>query len=567
MTATLQRLTVGVRIRPLSLKEEEAVRGKNLMATVAKAVDERNVMVYDPVESYSGSKHREKIFEFDHVFGETADQQTIFDRCVRDQIESVLEGFNATVFCYGATGVGTAAADRQAGKTYTMMGNDPRDGIMGLTLKSLFSRIAAIKDPDGSYKVSISYLEIYNEKIRDLLTGKMETLELLEDPSKGVVVAGITYVIMGLLQKGNRNRIQEATGQNETSSRSHAILQVYVAYKAKDKSKSRFAKLSLCDLAGSERAAETNNKGIRMIEGASINRSLLALGNCINSLVEAGRKSDYVNYRDSKLTRLLKDSLGGASALFIVGNCQTVMIANISPCITNFDDTANTLKYASRARNIKTKVSQQTSELLAKSLQEFQEEEHRIKKEAPETKEPPAHAEDASHHQHHKPIALPASPPEHAKKTPLPVVHETPVQYARDIHESLHSLFIRQLDIRTAELDYEEHDANHRRRQLRLKFELGKLEAEMKHTKNEGKKKHLRSKVEKLNAELVRIQSFLAKNQSAKESLARDNHGADQKIFKLQEAAGKCKEIYFSQFVKAEVKTHHLEMKSRVADS
>lgn len=117
--------------------------------------------------------------------------------------------------------------------------------------------------------------------------------------------------ILGLLRKGNKNRIQEATGQNETSSRSHAILQIYVAFRSKEsKSQSRFAKLSLCDLAGSERAAETNNRGMRMIEGANINRSLLALGNCINSLIEPGKK-DYVNYRDSKLTRLLKDSLGG----------------------------------------------------------------------------------------------------------------------------------------------------------------------------------------------------------------------------------------------------------------
>lgn len=218
------------------------------------------------------------------------------------------------------------------------MGIEDNPGVMSRTLDDLFAKISNVKNnASGMYKVSISYLEIYNEKIRDLLTGKHDTLELQEDPIKGVVVAGITcmnryitYIdihidmsaanpaaILELLRKGNKNRIQEATGQNETSSRSHAILQIYVAFRSKEGgSHSRFAKLSLCDLAGSERAAETNNRGMRMIEGANINRSLLALGNCINSLIDPCKK-DYINYRDSKLTRLLKDSLGGILSTII----------------------------------------------------------------------------------------------------------------------------------------------------------------------------------------------------------------------------------------------------------
>jgi kinesin family protein 18/19 len=159
--------------------------------------------------------------------------------------------------------------------------------------------------------------------------------------------------ILDLLIFGNRNRTQEATGANETSSRSHAVLQIICEHKDKDAgvtAELRTGKLSLIDLAGSERASKTNNRGIRMVEGANINRSLLALGNCINALHEnnSKNKADYIPFRDSKLTRLLKDSLGG--------NCRTVMIANVGPSNLCYEDTHNTLKYANRAKNIKTTV-------------------------------------------------------------------------------------------------------------------------------------------------------------------------------------------------------------------
>jgi kinesin family protein 18/19 len=223
-------------------------------------------------------------------------------------------------------------------------------------------------------------LEIYNENIRDLLKfmGKSissnnldntdmnitsnEYLDLREDPEKGIIVNGITEIninnsndMLKILKRGNRNRTQEATGANETSSRSHAILQVSIEYKDKNSGidvEIKFSKLSLIDLAGSERASATQNRGIRLIEGANINRSLLTLGNCINALCDAnmkGNKKPYIPYRDSKLTRLLKDSLGG--------NARTVMIANVSPSINTFEDTYNTLKYANRAKNIKTFVT------------------------------------------------------------------------------------------------------------------------------------------------------------------------------------------------------------------
>ena len=157
--------------------------------------------------------------------------------------------------------------------------------------------------------------------------------------------------IMNLLHKGNNKRSQQSTAANETSSRSHAVLQVLVEGKNNSVGKIgriKIGKLSLVDLAGSERAANTKNTGARLVEGANINRSLLALGNCINALGEKGNKGNFVPYRDSKLTRLLKDSLGG--------NCRTVMIANISSAESCFDETLNTLKYANRAKNIKTNI-------------------------------------------------------------------------------------------------------------------------------------------------------------------------------------------------------------------
>jgi kinesin family protein 18/19 len=262
----------------------------------------------------------------------------------------VLNGYNSTVFAYGATG---------AGKTYTMLGEENNPGIMFNTLKEMFRQLSKYQ-VDREYAVRVSFLEIYNENIKDLIMTSNDVLDLREDPLKGVQVAGLAEIevktpdeIMELLIYGNKNRTQEATGANETSSRSHAVLQIIVEYKEKDsgvKSEVKIGKLSLIDLAGSERAARTGNRGLRMIEGANINKSLLALGNCINMLHENHSKgqSNYIPYRDSKLTRLLKDSLGG--------NCRTVMIANIGPSSANYEDTHNTLKYANRAKNIKTKV-------------------------------------------------------------------------------------------------------------------------------------------------------------------------------------------------------------------
>ncbi|XP_019645474.1 PREDICTED: kinesin-like protein KIF19 isoform X1 [Branchiostoma belcheri] len=365
------QLTVALRVRPVS--DAELEQGATL---IAHRVDNNNphfiesicsttgpgkrkldndpyrkmVVLMDPQEDpddiLRANRSREKQYVFDYSFDGRSSQEEVYAHTTRPLIESVIEGFNATVFAYGATG---------AGKTYTMLGTDHEPGVMARSLNDLFEGMYRTSE-NMVYQVSMSYLEIYNEMIRDLLSPESGYLELRED-TKGVQVAGLSEVnakstkeVMELLQQGNKQRTQEPTKANKTSSRSHAVLQVTVKQRSRVRNTTqevRVGKLYMIDLAGSERAAQTQNRGKRMKEGAHINRSLLALGNCINALCEKGPKA-YVNYRDSKLTRLLKDALGG--------NCKTVMIAHISPASTSFDESRNTLLYADRAKNIKTRV-------------------------------------------------------------------------------------------------------------------------------------------------------------------------------------------------------------------
>ncbi|KAF4654434.1 Kinesin [Perkinsus olseni] len=348
-------IMVAVRTRSL-LPFERAQGGREVL----RVLENKVVVLMDPGTTASDdylrlNKSKERRYAFDHVFEANCSQSHVYENTAQFLIPGVLHGFNATVFAYGATG---------AGKTYTMLGSYTQPGTMTLTLRDLFEHVKALKRRNEKHiQIKCSFLEVYNENIRDLLaSSSSDYLDLREDPVKGMSVAGISEVgglesaqeIMDLLQRGNRNRTTEPTSANETSSRSHAVLQVVVEQREKGSglvAEVLVGKLSMIDLAGSERASQTNNKGLRMIEGANINRSLLALGNCITALADqaGGKQSSFVPYRDSKLTRLLKDSLGG--------NCRTVMIANISPCHLNYEDTHNTLKYANRAKKIKTKVT------------------------------------------------------------------------------------------------------------------------------------------------------------------------------------------------------------------
>ncbi|KAI0215869.1 Kinesin-like protein KIF19 [Lamellibrachia satsuma] len=309
------------------------------------------VVLMDPLEDRDDilrvNRSREKQFVFDLTFDGSASQQETYAKTCSFLMPSVINGYNATVFAYGATAAGT-------GKTHTMLGTDDDPGIMVRALNDLFLEMERTQDK-LIYKVTMSYLEIYNEMIRDLLQPGSGYLDLRED-SKGIQVSGLSSVfanstreVMDILFQGNKQRTQEPTAANKTSSRSHAVLQITVRQRSRTANtvqEVKVGKLFLIDLAGSERAANTLNRGKRMVEGAHINRSLLALGNCINALSDK-TGTRYINYRDSKLTRLLKDALGG--------NCKTVMIAHISPASFHFEESRNTLVYADRAKNIRTK--------------------------------------------------------------------------------------------------------------------------------------------------------------------------------------------------------------------
>lgn len=337
--------------------------GKNLRKIV-NVVDDK-MLIFDPSENnpltkvqrqvfcnhaaMSKARIREHRFVFDRLFDEDASQDDVFCHTTKPLLDNILDGYNATVFAYGATG---------CGKTHTISGTPQQPGIIFLTMRELFERINTLQDTK-TVELSLSYLEIYNETIRDLLVPDCgKPLMLREDAEQRISVSNLSTHnpqsvedVMDMILQGNTNRTTSPTDANAVSSRSHAVLQINVSQRPRtaDLTQSHtFGTLSIIDLAGSERASATKNRGERLLEGANINRSLLALGNCINALCDPRRRG-HVPYRDSKLTRLLKFSLGG--------NCKTVMIVCISPSSQHYDETLNTLQYADRAKKIKTKVT------------------------------------------------------------------------------------------------------------------------------------------------------------------------------------------------------------------
>lgn len=328
---------------------------------IINVVDDK-MLIFDPPETNPTLKlqknafpnafrprMRDYRFVFDRLFDEHATQADVYESTTKPLLDSILDGFNATAFAYGATG---------CGKTHTILGSPADPGVIFLTMQELYARIELLKDT-RVFDVSILYLEIYNETIRDLLNPEMHAKKLVlrEDSNKRISVSNLlahkpagVHEIMDMILAGNLNRTSSPTEANAASSRSHAVLQINVTLLSRTASLNEehtFATLSIIDLAGSERAAATKNRGARLNEGANINKSLLALGNCINALCDP-RNRNHVPYRNSKLTRLLKFSLGG--------NCKTVMIVCISPLSQHYDETLNTLKYADRAKEIKTKL-------------------------------------------------------------------------------------------------------------------------------------------------------------------------------------------------------------------
>ncbi|KAI6083956.1 kinesin-domain-containing protein [Hypoxylon rubiginosum] len=375
-------ITVAVRVRPFTIREAAQLHrnddntiflGDGSLAaaptpklkqsgirSVIKVVDDR-CLVFDPpednpVQKFSrsvvpnGKKVKDQVFAFDRIFDENTSQTEVYEATTKNLLDSVLDGYNATVFAYGATG---------CGKTHTITGTTQMPGIIFLTMQELFEKINDRSDEKHT-ELTLSYLEIYNETIRDLLVpgGSKQGLMLREDSNQAVTVSNLTshhpkdvQEVMDMIVRGNEYRTVSPTEANATSSRSHAVLQINIAMKDRNAAVNEphtMATLSIIDLAGSERASATKNRGERLLEGANINKSLLALGSCINALCDP-RKKNHVPYRNSKLTRLLKFSLGG--------NCKTVMIVCVSPSSAHFDETQNTLRYANRAKNIQTKVT------------------------------------------------------------------------------------------------------------------------------------------------------------------------------------------------------------------
>ena len=315
----------------------------------------------------------QKTFTFDATFDELSTQQSFYEQSCESVVEAVLDGFNATIFAYGQTG---------CGKTHTMLGDatdDEQRGVTPRALGQIFDGIAAAASEGGIQAlVTCSYLEIYNEEVRDLLddNGASKRITINESPGSGVFVRGLTEpvvdsvdAVLSILETGVSRRTVGMTAMNNQSSRSHGVFSITVETSEPQAGGCgdhiRRGKLSLVDLAGSERADKTGATGARLKEGSKINLSLSALGNVISALVDGiNNARSHIPYRDSKLTRLLQDSLGG--------NTKTLMVAAISPADYNYDETLSTLRYANRAKSIKNKptVNEDPKDALLRTYQE-----------------------------------------------------------------------------------------------------------------------------------------------------------------------------------------------------
>ncbi|XP_058997190.1 kinesin-like protein KIF27 isoform X2 [Mustela lutreola] len=337
---------VAVRIRPLLCKEVL----HNHQACVRVIPNTQQIII-----------GRDRVFTFDFVFGKNSTQDEVYNTCIKPLVLSLIEGYNATVFAYGQTG---------SGKTYTIGGGhvasvvEGQKGIIPRAIQEIFQNIS--ENPSIDFSIKVSYIEVYKEDLRDLLEleTSMKDLHIREDEKGNTVIVGAKECqvesadeVMSLLEMGNAARRTGTTQMNEHSSRSHAIFTISICQVEKNREAGEdglwyshrqiVSKFHFVDLAGSERVTKTGNTGERFKESIQINSGLLALGNVISALGDPRRKSSHIPYRDAKITRLLKDSLGGSA--------KTVMITCVSPSSSDFDESLNSLKYANRARNIRNK--------------------------------------------------------------------------------------------------------------------------------------------------------------------------------------------------------------------
>lgn len=339
-----ETVKVIVRCRPLSEKERE-------MKT--RLVVETNSSVHQCIlKKTEDDSKLSKTFSFDGVYGISSSTEKIYSEIVRPIVDGVIEGYNGTVFAYGQT---------SCGKTFTMEGiqiSPAQKGIIPRCCEHILDSAHQYSlEKQAKYLLRVSFLEIYKEEIRDLLVKECRYKpEIKEHPDKGIYVKGLSSITVDssddmqeILESGGKNRSVGATLLNADSSRSHSIftidLETCIRASPGDKEVYRAGKLNLVDLAGSERQSKSGCSGERFKESTKINLSLSVLGNVISALVDG--KSKHVPYRDSKLTRLLQDSLGG--------NSKTLMVACISPGENNYEETLSTLRYAKRAKSIKNK--------------------------------------------------------------------------------------------------------------------------------------------------------------------------------------------------------------------
>ncbi|XP_062964585.1 kinesin-like protein KIF1A isoform X13 [Cynocephalus volans] len=348
---------VAVRVRPFNSRE---------MSRDSKCIIQMSgstTTIVNPKQP----KETPKSFSFDYSYWSHtspedinyASQKQVYRDIGEEMLQHAFEGYNVCIFAYGQTG---------AGKSYTMMGKQEKDqqGIIPQLCEDLFSRINDTSNDNMSYSVEVSYMEIYCERVRDLLNPKNKgNLRVREHPLLGPYVEDLSKLavtsyndIQDLMDSGNKARTVAATNMNETSSRSHAVFNIIFTQKRHDAETNitteKVSKVSLVDLAGSERADSTGAKGTRLKEGANINKSLTTLGKVISALAEMDsgpnknkkkKKTDFIPYRDSVLTWLLRENLGG--------NSRTAMVAALSPADINYDETLSTLRYADRAKQIR----------------------------------------------------------------------------------------------------------------------------------------------------------------------------------------------------------------------
>ncbi|XP_011062959.1 PREDICTED: kinesin-like protein KIF13A isoform X1 [Acromyrmex echinatior] len=348
------KIKVAVRVRPFNRRELE------LCTQCVVEMTEQQTILQHPTTMDKIDRNKPKTFAFDHCFysldpgaDNFASQEIVFDALGRDILDNAFQGYNACIFAYGQTG---------SGKSYTMMGSGDNKGIIPRLCDNLFDMIAKQQSSELSYKVEVSYMEIYNEKVHDLLDPKpnKQSLKVREHNVLGPYVDGLSQLavtsfqdIDNLMAEGNKSRTVAATNMNSESSRSHAVFSVILTQTLTDSksgvSGEKVSRMSLVDLAGSERAVKTGAVGDRLKEGSNINKSLTTLGLVISKLADQNsgsnkKKDNFVPYRDSVLTWLLKDNLGG--------NSKTVMVATISPAADNYEETLSTLRYADRAKRI-----------------------------------------------------------------------------------------------------------------------------------------------------------------------------------------------------------------------